>query len=144
MRMLSGLALLFCCAVTASSSGEVIKRPDQLEWKAQPFSAYPETAILFGDPTKPGLYVIRGRMPAGFKLMPHVHSDEWRTAAILSGTLYFALGAKWDETELKAYPAGTFFAEPSGTPHFGWVKDNEVIIQITGMGPTSTTMIPQN
>jgi hypothetical protein len=75
--------------------------------------------------------------------MPHFHSDEWRTAAILSGTLYFGLGAKWEETALTAYPAGTFFAEPKGTPHFVWAKDGEVIIQITGMGPTGTTMVPQ-
>jgi quercetin dioxygenase-like cupin family protein len=148
-RTLSVLALLLYCGVTVDLYAQaaierVVILPDQLEWKVEPFSPYPDTAILFGDPAKPGIYVIRVKLPAGFKIMPHVHPDEWRTTSVLSGTQYFALGAKWDETELKPYPAGTFFIEPKGTPHFVWAKDGEVILQITGIGPTSTTMIPQN
>jgi hypothetical protein len=41
------------------------------------------------------------------------------------------------------YPAGTFYSEPPRTPHFAWAKDGEVILQITGMGPSGTTSIPQ-
>jgi quercetin dioxygenase-like cupin family protein len=149
MRVLSGLFLLLCCGATiglhAQSARErFVILPDQIEWKAEPFSPYPDTAILFGDPTKPGLYVIRVKLPAGFKIMPHIHPDVWRTGSVLSGTQYLGLGAKWDEAKLNAYPAGTFFTEPKDTPHFVWAKDDEVILQITGMGPTSTTMIPQN
>jgi len=36
--------------------------------------------------------------------MPHWHPDEWRTAVVLSGTLYFGVGEQWDESKLKAYP----------------------------------------
>jgi hypothetical protein len=50
-------------------------------------------------------------------------------------TLYFGVGEQWDESKLRAYPAGTFYSEPSKTPHFVWAKDGEVIIQTTGMGP---------
>ena len=42
-----------------------------------------------------------------------------------------------------AYPAGTFYSEPSKAPHFTWAKDGEVIIQITGVGPSGKTFIPQ-
>jgi hypothetical protein len=62
---------------------------------------------------------------------------------VLSGTLYFGVGEQWDESKVKAYPAGTFYSEPPKTPHYVWAKDREVIIQTTGMGPTGTTMIPQ-
>ena len=75
--------------------------------------------------------------------MPHTHPDEWRTAVVLSGTLYFGLGDKWDDAKLQARPAGTFFTEAKDAPHFVWAKDGEVIIQITGMGPSGTTPIPQ-
>jgi quercetin dioxygenase-like cupin family protein len=148
MRTFSVLDLLLYCGVTVglhaqAATERVVVLPDQIEWKAEPFSPYPGTAILYGDPTKPGLYVIRVKLPAGLKIMPHFHPDEWRTTSVLSGTQYFALGAKWDESELKAYPAGTFFTEPKSTPHFVWAKDGEVILQITGMGPTCTTMVPQ-
>ena len=57
--------------------------------------------------------------------------DEVRTAVVLSGTLYFGSGDKWDESKFKAYPAGTFYSEPSKAPHFTWAKDGEVIIQVT-------------
>ena len=43
--------------------------------------------------------------------MPHWHPDEWLTAMVLSGTLYFGVGEQWDESKLKAYPAGTFYSE---------------------------------
>jgi quercetin dioxygenase-like cupin family protein len=99
---------------------------------------------LYGDPTKAGVYVTRVKIPPGFKFMPHWHPDEWRTAVVLSGTYYFGVGEQWDESKVKAYPAGTFYTEPSKTPHYGWAaKDGEVIVQITGMGPTGTTPIPQ-
>src|SRR4029077_19471008 len=32
------------------------KLPDQVDWKSRPGSAS-QTAVLFGDPSKPGLYV---------------------------------------------------------------------------------------
>jgi hypothetical protein len=62
---------------------------------------------------------------------------------VLSGTFYFGLGDKWDETKLKPYPAGTFFSEPKATPHFVSARDGEVIVQVTAIGPSGTTMIPQ-
>ena len=75
--------------------------------------------------------------------MPHTHPDEWRTGVVLSGNYYFGIGEQWDESKLRAYPPGTFYSEPKGTPHFVWAKDGEVIVQITAMGPSGMTPIPQ-
>jgi quercetin dioxygenase-like cupin family protein len=80
---------------------------------------------------------------AGRKGMPHWHPDEVRTATVLSGTYYFAIGEQWDESKFRAFPAGTFISEPPNTPHYAWAKDGDVIVQFTGVGPTGTTMIPQ-
>jgi quercetin dioxygenase-like cupin family protein len=66
--------------------------------------------------------------------MPHFHPDEWRTGIVLSGNYYFGLGEQWDEGKLRLYPAGTFFSEPKGTPHFVWAKDGEVMVQFTAIG----------
>lgn len=115
--------------------------PGQIPFKGP--DGAPETAVLFGDPTKPELYVERYRFPKGQKLMPHSHQDAVRTVVVLSGTLYYAEGETFDESRLKAYPAGTFFFEPRGMPHFAWAKDGEVELQLTAVGPTGTgtTMI---
>lgn len=129
-------------AAYAQSSESIVKLPKQIEFKA-PVKGSPQVALLYGDPTKPGLFVQRIKFPAGFKILPHWHPDEARTAVVLSGTLYFGLGEKWDESKMKAYPAGTFFSEPPKTPHFAWAKDGEVIVQVSSIGPTGTTFVQQ-
>ena len=121
----------------------VVKVPQDIEFKG-PLIGPPQLVVLYGDPTKPGaFYVSRVRFSAGWKDPPHWHPDELRTVVVLSGTLYYGTGDKWDENKLKPYPAGTFYSEPSKAPHFTWAKDGEVTIQISGIGPSGKTYIPR-
>ena len=118
MRMFSGsLVLLLATGVAAHGQGAgepVVKLPDQIEWKAPPMVGGASTAILYGDPSKPGVYVTRTKFPAGLKVMPHTHPDEWRTVVVLSGTNYFGLGDTWDESKLKAYPTRNVLLRAQG------------------------------
>jgi quercetin dioxygenase-like cupin family protein len=146
-RALSGLGLALALLGSVSgaaqdASSPILKFPQDIEFKG-PLTGAPQTAILYGDPSKPGFFVTRVKFSAGWKDPPHWHPDEVRTVAVLSGTLYFASGDKWDESKFKAYPAGTFYSEPPRAPHYTWAKDGEVIIQITGIGPSGKTFIPQ-
>jgi quercetin dioxygenase-like cupin family protein len=129
-------------AYAQDTSTGVLKLPQDIEFKS-PLPGSPQTGVLYGDPTKPGVFVSRVKFSAGWKDPPHWHPDEVRTVVVLSGTLYFGSGDKWDESKFKAYPAGTFYSEPPRAPHFSWAKDGEVIIQITGIGPSGKTFIPQ-
>jgi quercetin dioxygenase-like cupin family protein len=117
----------------------IVKLPDQIEFKGLPGTL--QIATLYGDPAKPEMFVQRFKLPAGLKLMPHYHPDSPRTVAVLSGTLYYAFGEVWDESKLKALPAGTFFTEPPKVAHFAWAKDGEVVLQLTSVGPTGATII---
>jgi len=139
------LAAVLSTGIAASSLAQstepIAKLPGEIEYKPLLGPGTPPVALLYGDPRKQGLYVVRARFPPGFKIMPHFHPDE-RTAVILSGTLYFGVGEQWDESKLRAYPAGTFLSEPPKLPHFAWAKDGEVIIHVTGVGPSGTTAIP--
>ena len=119
----------------------VVRLPQDIVYKGLPGA--PQHVTLFGDSSKPGLYVDRVRLAPGMKVMPHWHPDSVRTVLVLSGTLYFAVGEQWDESQFKAYPAGTLYSEPAGTPHYVWAKDGEVILQTTAIGPTGNTPIPQ-
>jgi hypothetical protein len=101
-----------------------------------------QTTVLYGDPAKPGMYVYRTRLQSGSKNMPHWHPEE-RTVTIISGTLYYAVGETWDDSKFVAHPAGTFFSEPPRMPHSAWAKDGEVILQVTGIGPTGATPVQQ-
>ena len=129
-------------AAYAQSTEQVVKLPNEIEFKAALRPGAPPAAVLYGDPTKAGLYVNRVKFAPGFKVMPHFHPDE-RTVVVLSGTFYMGVGEQWDESKMKAYPPGTFVSEPAKMPHYTWAKDGEVIIQITGVGPSGATQIPQ-
>src|SRR5215470_9752038 len=134
-----GLAFLPALAGAQDSS---VKLPQDIVFES-PIAGYPELATVYGDTAKPGIYVQRVKFAPGFKIMPHWHPDEVRTIVVLSGTLYFSYGDMWDETKFKAFPAGSFFVEPPKATHFAWAKDGEVILQITGIGPSGVTMVDQ-
>jgi hypothetical protein len=129
-------------AYAQSTDTGILKLPQEITFKG-PLSGAPQTAILYGDPTKAGIYVTRVKFSAGWKDPPHWHPDELRAVSVVSGTLYFANGDTWDESKFKAYPAGTFYSEPARSHHYSWAKDGEVILQITGVGPSGKTFIPQ-
>jgi quercetin dioxygenase-like cupin family protein len=134
-------ALISGPAVAQAPDGAVLKLPQEIVFKGG--DGPPQTVVLYGDPTKPGLFVTRVRFSPGWKDMPHWHPDAARTVVVLSGTFYFGPGDKWGESKFKAYPAGTFYSEPAKAPHFTWAKDGEVIIQVTGIGPSGKTAIQQ-
>jgi len=145
MRM-RHLAVVLCAVLTTTSGhaqdAGILKLPQDIEFKG-PLSGPPQTVVLYGDPTKPGLFVTRVKFSAGWKDAPHWHPDEARTVAVLSGTLYFGRGDTWDESNLQAYPSGTFYSEPPKAPHFSWAKEGDVVIQVTGIGPSGKTFIKQ-
>jgi quercetin dioxygenase-like cupin family protein len=119
----------------------IVKLPQDIIYKGLPGA--PQHVTIFGDSSQPGLYVDRIKFLPGMKVMPHWHPDTVRTVLVMSGTFYFAVGEQWDESKLKPYPAGTLYSEPTKTPHYAWAKDGEVILQVTAIGPTGNTPIPQ-
>jgi quercetin dioxygenase-like cupin family protein len=136
---ISGILVLTCnllVSIEKASANEttLLKLPQDIIYKNTGLGI--ETSVLYGDPTKPGLYVVRLKLPAGSKVSPHIHPEEIRTMTVISGTLYFGFGSQWDESKLQAYPPGTFFTELPTTPHFISAKDGEVIFQATGIGPS--------
>src|SRR5271168_3514546 len=81
-------------------------RAEDVQWK--PFAAFPpqaRLAILVGDPMMPGPYVIRVKLPAGTKMMPHQHPED-RIYTVVSGVFYIGLGEVFDEHKLTAYAPG--------------------------------------
>lgn len=65
-----------------------------IEWKGRPGSGN-QSAILFGDPSKPGLYVqLLKRGPNNWS-QPHSHPND-RFITVLAGTMWIGTGAKFD------------------------------------------------
>jgi pimeloyl-ACP methyl ester carboxylesterase/quercetin dioxygenase-like cupin family protein len=99
-----------------------------------------ETTVLLGDPTKPGIYTIALHIPADTVILAHTHRDD-RVATVISGTLYFGYGTRRDPAVLRSLPAGSFYTEPAGQPHFAETKAEPVTVYITGHGPTDTIYV---
>jgi quercetin dioxygenase-like cupin family protein len=91
-------------------------------------------AVLVGDPAQEGPYVIRVKVPAGVKLMPHRHPED-RVYTVISGEFYVGLGNRFNPDHLQAYPPGTLVVLPGDTWHFHWAKSGEYITQVTAIGP---------
>ena len=143
------LALLAAAATTGAQarlSGPATIKLDEIPWPtAQAGGAGTsgasgiQTVVMKGDPTKPGLYVLALRTGPNVTIKAHSHKDD-RVATVLKGTWYFGYGRKFDEKALKALPQGSLYTEPPNTPHFARTQE-EVILQIVGYGPSSTTYV---
>jgi hypothetical protein len=109
--------------------------PENIEWK--PFPAFPppvRLAVIVGQPSEPGPYVIRVKMPGGVKLMPHKHPED-RIYTVMSGVFYIGLGDQFDGDKMQAFPPGSVVVLPGATPHFHWAKSGEYITQVSAIGP---------
>jgi ketosteroid isomerase-like protein len=120
---------------TAPPAAHVMVASADLVWGDPPPSlpAGAKLAVVSGDPSKPGPFVIRAQVPAGYRIAPHWHpGDEHVT--VLSGSIAMAMGDKWDDAALKTLPAGGFFALPAKAPHYLLSKSASTV-QVHGVGP---------
>ena len=104
---------------------------------SKPFAAFPSgvrLAVLVGQPSQEGPYMIRVKVPRNVKLMPHKHPED-RIYTIISGIFYIGLGDQFDADKLQPYPPGAVIVLPGGTSHFHWARSGEYITQVTATGP---------
>jgi quercetin dioxygenase-like cupin family protein len=119
-------------------------RPEDIAW--MPFAAFPadvRLAVLVGDPTGPGAYVIRVKVPDGVKLMPHVHPED-RIYTVMSGVFCVGRGTRFDASTLTAYGVGSVVVLPGGTAHFHWAQSGEYVSQVTAIGPLGLDYVDPN
>jgi quercetin dioxygenase-like cupin family protein len=111
--------------------------PGQIKWGEAP-AVLPrgaKVAVLDGDPTKKGPFVMRVWMPDGYRVPPHTHPERERVT-VISGTFYIGMGDTFDMKKGREMSPGTFGSWPAGMKHFGWAK-GETVIQINATGPWS-------
>ncbi len=99
-----------------------------------------QTVVLKGNPNEAGLYTIILKIPAHTQIAAHDHPDD-RVASVLSGTWYFGYGDKFDAAVVKALPPGSLYTEPPHRVHFAETRDEPVVLQITGFGPSGTVYV---
>ena len=135
-------ALIVGAAIVNASTGMAemmeahkVFRPQDIKWGTTPPSlpAGAEAAVLYGDPAKEGMFVLRVRMPKGYKIAPHTHPKP-EVITIISGQFSLGMGAKFDRASVEPLPAGSFSSMPPGVGHYAFV-DEDTVVQISSTGP---------
>lgn len=135
------LGLGACMAVPIWAQEYTAVMPSDIKWNDAPsIGPGAKTAVIDGDPKSSGLFAMRLKLPPKSKIGVHTHpADE--NVTVLSGTLYFAAGDKFDPKTAKAFGPGSYFSIGKGKPMFAYTMDKEAVVQLNGNGPWGLTYL---
>lgn len=131
--------------VPASMAQEAMKivKLDEIVWQPHAFLKGAYTYTAMGDPTKAVPTVRIDKLPPHLKIPAHTHPYS-EMITVLRGTYWNAMGdnaeaaAAAQGVELKP---GNSFVLPAGHVHHTWTGDEEVIVQVTFVGPVGVTFV---
>lgn len=136
-----GVAVVFIAALNlanAASAEEMVHvpSPDAIQWGPAPptLPKGAKVAVLFGDPGKPGLFVMRIWAPPHSVVAPHTHNTA-EMLTIISGEMYHQIGVKLDKNAGDRIKAGGFVYLPAQMAHSTWIGEEPTVVQVTGTGP---------
>jgi len=112
-----------------------ITLPSDIKWTKTEAA---ERAVLYGDPSKPGYYVVLQKWLPHNNSRPHRHPND-RFIQVLSGTWGVQTGAKYAPAGFKPVPAGSFVVHAANEIHYDGAKDEPALLLISGMGPDTNT-----
>ena len=122
-------------------SAVTILQPEEILWRGARAN---QRALLAGDPSKAGMYVMMAKWPKGNTFShPHFHTND-RYVYVLDGTWWVGTGNKFDPGNLMVpVKAGTFVTEFGKQVHWAGAKDEDAVILIFGEGPTTNTAVEE-
>jgi quercetin dioxygenase-like cupin family protein len=132
-------ALAAVPAIAGTSDAPTVIMPSQLKWVANShLGPGARIAVLAGDPSKAGYYIMRVMIPGGLGFPPHF-SDSTEYITVLQGAYLLGLGDDANGKTMTLTP-GTFAVMPAGVHHHAKGR-GVTILQIEGMGPMRVTMV---
>jgi hypothetical protein len=143
MPMSFAATLSISSAAELNSAAVTYKLPDQIAWG--PVNANgAQNAVMVGDPTKPGFYVVFNRWTKGNHFShPHFHPND-RYIVVLQGTWWVGTGPKWDPANAStAMPAGSFVTHYGKQVHWDGAKDEDTVLMIMGEGPATSIPVEE-
>jgi hypothetical protein len=119
----------------------IYKLPDNIELKG---TGGNRSAVLAGDPTGTGLYVVMNKWLKGNNFSrPHFHPND-RFISVVQGTWWVGSGRKFDPANNTVpMPAGSFVTHFGGQVHWDGAKDEDALLIIVGMGPATNTRVEE-
>jgi quercetin dioxygenase-like cupin family protein len=143
-RLVYLAAFVVACGVVRAQDAKpthVLFTPAEAKWGDPPpvFEKGAQFTVVSGDPGQAGLYVVRLKMPAGYKINPHWHpTDEHVT--VISGSFGIGMGEKFDKAAMKDLPAGGYVLLPAEMRHYA-MATTAAVVQVHGQGPFQLTYV---
>jgi anti-sigma factor ChrR (cupin superfamily) len=140
LKLILQAGALIALALPALADGAVVTA-DGVKWGAAPpgLPKGAQFAVIAGDPSKDGPYVVRLKMPANYRIPAHNHPTA-ENVTVLSGKFHLGMGDKLDEAKGQELTAGGFAEAPPKMNHFAWTTA-ETVVQVHGQGPFSITYV---
>jgi hypothetical protein len=130
-------------AVDLDPNAVAIMTPDQFKWRDPTDQVAINQTILYGDPRRPGLYIIINKSKPGVVGNPHYHANE-RFQTVVDGVAWRGTGPVVDAAQTKRVPKGSFWTDHATKVHWDLTKEEGVASLVTGMGPVTTTEVPKS
>ena len=135
------LTVLVAFPLQAEQHAHPVATPETLKWVRPAPLPGAQLAVVQGDPGKEGPFVYRLKMPAGYRIPPHVHKAS-ENVTVLSGLFFIGSGEeKLDQARGQELPVGAFLSVPPNHPHYAWAGDAETVVQVHGVGPTDLRFV---
>jgi quercetin dioxygenase-like cupin family protein len=132
-------AVMLPIGATAADHHATVQ-PDALKWSAPAaYAKGAQLAVVYGDPTKEGMYVVRLKVPAGYKIPAHTHPND-ENVTVLSGSFNIGHGDKLDQTKGVQVKAGGYSFVAKGMAHYAWFTE-DTVLQLHGVGPQGVTYV---
>ena len=129
-------------AAELNPAAVIYKLPDQIPW-GPVNAAGAQSAVVVGDPNKPGFYAIYNKWTKGNHFSrPHFHPND-RYIVVLQGTWWVGSGPKFDPANTTPMPPGSFVTHFGKQVHWDGAKDEEAMVLIVGEGPATMTLADQ-
>jgi len=96
------------------------------------------TTTIFGDPAKPGLYVLRSQLTPNTKVRPR-YFDQDRVVTVLKGTWWVGEGEMFKPEKVMPVREGGVMYFPANMKHFDIAGSGGAVLQIVRNGPVKST-----
>jgi quercetin dioxygenase-like cupin family protein len=145
MRLVLAAAVLLAVAGSVQAQDDKIERmsvdtmdtfdPDKLDWQDEPILPKgAKSALLVGDPAKPGVFIAYLKFPPDYVIPPHTHPFA-EVVTVLRGKAGNGMGEKFDAEQGEVLGPGAGFTLPADHAHYLWTTDEETIVQLIATGP---------
>ncbi|MFD0362690.1 cupin domain-containing protein [Nocardia sp. GCM10030253] len=128
-------------AQAAGPEHHKVFQPSAIEWQQAPPGLPPgaQVAVLQGNPNESGYFVMRIKVPDGYRVPPHFHPNA-EGLTVISGGFFVGTGEESNWESMQPVEVGSYIAVPAASTHYVRAQ-GETIIQNASMGPFGITYV---